>query len=125
MLVAKHSLDIRNAFYAVGSIRRKLRVLFLHQRTFLSDYSNKIRTMTHNDRRLRFLENMRRKCSAEYYRDSLKEMSADDLKIVAIETAVVLQYVRLRNLPLKHFADLVEKRLKKYGATVHVHQRRK
>ena len=69
--------------------------------------------MKSNDIRLRFLKNMRKKCSAEYYRDTLKEMSADDMETISIETAAVLQYLNLRKLPLGHFPDLIEKRLKK------------
>jgi len=70
-------------------------------------------TMTLNNIRSRFLKNMKKKCSHEYYLNSLKEMSPDDLQTVNIETEAILQYLRLRKLPLNQFPDLIEKRLKK------------
>ena len=69
--------------------------------------------MEYNESRTQFLKTMRKNCSQEHYQESLKGMSSEDLNIVSIETGAVLQYMMIRNLPLKEFPDLIEGRLKK------------
>lgn len=69
--------------------------------------------MTNSASRLKFLEEMRKPCTLDYYQESLKSMSARDLDTVAFETGRVLKQLATNDLPFNKFPDLIEVRLKK------------